>query len=501
MKTLHIRTLKQEYGAFLTIKELGAEFKFSAKAMAVYKKNGVLPLYTLQKRKRRNIFKAEDIYDFLREYITVVRYDNSNIEQYNFKVKQQLEVLRVRYKRMLISIKELSQLLGISTVTINTRMREKVNIPSYIKFGGITSTLRFSIVDVAKYLVSTNKEQQPKKVDYTKSIDTVSFRINDYKMDAIIEYYKSNGYNTYVKSLEHLKVLICIDSASQNHMFKIFYHPISRATYIEFYGIKAWTAKDTEMQYVLKLFHEYINSNKLEDITTISKLDVAYDFKVKCSQIELQDIKLHHPSKNINDDAYYQNHSFYTKHIDYYKTSYKNLNTLEHKFSVMIPTYASLFEGVEKRFQHYKSNSTYFDILDEYHEENWFSTLTQNDKVPSKKEFTKRLERYLDNAFYSRGDFIYITRKFYDDNSTIFRSLQDNENMYFHIKNDSSCILYNKANKSKLYRDLSRVEFKIKFEEKDRISYNDYITSNYHDKVQTKLSKYMVFVDGDWCKL
>ena len=72
--------------------------------------------------------------------------------------KQIIEMLEKKYKTFLLSKKELAQVMSISISGIdNLLSSDSPKIPKHIKMGqGSKSAIRFSVIDVARFLVGTS---------------------------------------------------------------------------------------------------------------------------------------------------------------------------------------------------------------------------------------------------------------------------------------------------------------------------------------------------------
>lgn len=63
-----------------------------------------------------------------------------------------MKILYETYGKLAISKKELSQELGISVRTLNTRISQNMGIPAYIKGNARNAKIMFPIAEVAKYM-------------------------------------------------------------------------------------------------------------------------------------------------------------------------------------------------------------------------------------------------------------------------------------------------------------------------------------------------------------
>ncbi len=63
-----------------------------------------------------------------------------------------MKILYETYGKLAISKQELSQELGISVRTLNTRISQNMGIPAYIKGNTRNSKIMFPIAEVAKYM-------------------------------------------------------------------------------------------------------------------------------------------------------------------------------------------------------------------------------------------------------------------------------------------------------------------------------------------------------------
>ena len=63
-----------------------------------------------------------------------------------------MELLYEIYGKLALSKKELSQTLGISVRTLNTRISQNMDIPAYIKGNARNAKIIFPIAEVAKYM-------------------------------------------------------------------------------------------------------------------------------------------------------------------------------------------------------------------------------------------------------------------------------------------------------------------------------------------------------------
>ncbi len=70
-------------------------------------------------------------------------------EQFNFC----LDYLKTKYKKLMLSKKELAQELGISESTINLYISKNTNLPDYKKMAvGKNSRVMFPLINVAQFL-------------------------------------------------------------------------------------------------------------------------------------------------------------------------------------------------------------------------------------------------------------------------------------------------------------------------------------------------------------
>ncbi len=68
-------------------------------------------------------------------------------------MNQILNYLTTKYRRLTITKTELSEELGVSLSTIDKMIAKKNVLPKPIKFGrSKNATIRFNIVDIAKYI-------------------------------------------------------------------------------------------------------------------------------------------------------------------------------------------------------------------------------------------------------------------------------------------------------------------------------------------------------------
>lgn len=78
-----------------------------------------------------------------------------NIETTNYKLIY--EYLNLKYKRAVLSRKELCHELGISLGSLDNRIRDGINLPDYIKGEGAKNApITFTIISVAQYLSGNN---------------------------------------------------------------------------------------------------------------------------------------------------------------------------------------------------------------------------------------------------------------------------------------------------------------------------------------------------------
>jgi hypothetical protein len=66
--------------------------------------------------------------------------------------KHYIDLLYTKYKRLMITKKELSHELGISERTLTTRIAQNRGIPRYHKGNGQNGKVTFSIIDVANFM-------------------------------------------------------------------------------------------------------------------------------------------------------------------------------------------------------------------------------------------------------------------------------------------------------------------------------------------------------------
>lgn len=66
-----------------------------------------------------------------------------------------LSMLEEKYGSILLTKKDLAQVMGCSLSTIDNLLKGGINIPKHIKFGGAkNSSIRFCNTDVAEFLAS-----------------------------------------------------------------------------------------------------------------------------------------------------------------------------------------------------------------------------------------------------------------------------------------------------------------------------------------------------------
>ncbi|MFA6144162.1 MAG: hypothetical protein WCW84_05115 [Sulfurimonas sp.] len=70
-----------------------------------------------------------------------------------------LSMLEEKYGSILLTKKDLSQVMGCSLSTIDNLLKIGKNIPKHIKFGDAkNSSIRFCNIDVAEFLATSAKE-------------------------------------------------------------------------------------------------------------------------------------------------------------------------------------------------------------------------------------------------------------------------------------------------------------------------------------------------------
>ena len=491
--------LKLNYKTNLNMRDLGKELDVSLSTLNRYKTGNNFPKYTKGTNSSLT-FEIESICSYIksqRHYVALKKKPkNDDIKRYSI-------ILKNRFNKLLISKNELAQLLNVSTTSIEDRIQKRNNCPSYIKLGdgSITSTLKFSIVDVARYLLSIDYVFETNEIDYERNLDTVKFSIGGNHKSNIIDYFESNGYKFFTKRTNYeLSFIFCKMPNVEGPLFKLYYSANWDLTIIEFYGLKSYKDSEVESKNVLNLFYEYLKVNDLENSTSLTKIDVAYDFKYKCSQLEIIDLVPRNPNQNINDDRFYENCTYYSKGIDFHKCCNIHFNAIEKEFDFMedIMDYYIYFEGVNIRFNQYKKDVYFFDrYYDIYDEKEWFDNLIRTNKSPSKNGFGRKIKNYLLNTnFYIKNDVIFVKSSFVDSNHLQFRALREVDKVKFKIIKSNNCCLYDKANKAGLNYDLSRVEFSIVLPKKDRISFIEYMDGKWQDILTKRLSNYLVFVDN-----
>lgn len=269
--------LKLNYKTNLNMRDLGKELDVSLSTLNRYKTGKNFPRYTKGTNSSLT-FEIEGICSYIesqRHYVALKKKPkNDDIKRYSI-------ILKNRFNKLLISKNELAQLLNVSTTSIENRIQKRNNSPSYIKLGdgSTTSTIKFSIVDVARYLLSIDYVLETNEIDYERNLDTVKFSIGENHKSNIIDYFESNGYKFFTKRTNYeLSFIFCKMTNVEGPLFKLYYISHWKLTIIEFYGLKSYKDSEVESKNVLNLFYEYLRDNKLENSTSLTKIDVAYDF-------------------------------------------------------------------------------------------------------------------------------------------------------------------------------------------------------------------------------
>ncbi len=270
-------------------------------------------------------------------------------------------------------------------------------------------------------------------------IDTLKLKIPIIHYQDLKQYYLDNGYklrqddnNQYITKVFSPGVIATLVKIYPNQ------NRFKTGCFIEFYGLSSYKRNlENEKEMILLLTLDYLAMNEILENTKVTKMDIAIDIPVRPSNINIEKRKMRGQpvsvKKNVYDDEWFKNHSLYADGSNYMRLRYQN-----QKKGVMLIDPDELKELLK---------SEIYDIDVAYKKANEVILLTPH-------KYKSKFKKIYD--FWFEGDYFFIKEDLienYDFNNFSFSHVES--------RNRTTVVLYDKANKEGLKRDLSRLEVRV----------------------------------------
>ena len=292
-KSLH-KILRNKYGNYLKRKEIAKELGIAYSTLEGYSKLNNL-------RTESKLYPLDKFIDFIYEHQTSITMKTITKRQRYYQI---LYFLYTKFKRIMLSKQDFLKLINfkIKSARLDNRIKAKKDLPSFYKY----HSFRFNIAEIAKYLTSQQWFNVPiAKEKATVYQDTIRLMVRNIDYKNILEYYQNNGYS-YKEYKYHYDFFYTNQQKGKPIMFRLTKLSLKDSlpgVSLEFFGLKTYNdLLDVQRKNSLDLFFIFVNKYNLQNQTIITKIDMAFDFK-----LSLSDIKIYHSRKDIDEKyTYYQ---------------------------------------------------------------------------------------------------------------------------------------------------------------------------------------------------
>ena len=315
MSKNHIeKILRNKYGKYLNRKDVANELGIAYSTLTQYSELNKLQL-------KSKLYPLSKLIEFIYKHsITITQ--KAMISKY--KYYEILYWLYTKFNKILISKDEYLEVTNyiIKLARLNDRIEEKKDIPSFYKY----RSFRFNIADIARYLSSKEWFKIPTStINASINFDTLRFMIRNCGTERLLVYFTDHGYsykeykranhNSQGEYIYKYEIYFSKKQINESCMFRLTKNYTNNSlpgVSLEFFGLKTYhDSLDQRRKQTLDLFFIFVNINQLDKYLYITKIDLAYDFKIKLSQVQL-----FHNRKETNQK--YQ----------YYKMALENINLI-----------------------------------------------------------------------------------------------------------------------------------------------------------------------------
>lgn len=315
MSRSHIeKILRNKYGSYLKRKDVAHELGIAYSTLTQYSELNEVQL-------QNKLYPLIKIIDFIYNHRIVIRQKAMSSKNRYFEI---LYWLYIKFDKILISKNEYLQLIdyNIKLARLNDRIEEAKEIPSFYKY----RSFRFCIGDIARYLATKEWFTIPISTENaTLHFDTLRFMIRNFDANRLLEYFVGHGYSVkkYMRAkpdssdeyIYKYEIYFSVKQKDEPCMFRLtknYTNDSLPGVSLEFFGLKTYhDSLDKRRRKTLSLFFIFVNINSLTEHLSVTKMDVAFDFLLKSSSVQL-----------------FHNRKETSEKYQYYETSLENLKLL-----------------------------------------------------------------------------------------------------------------------------------------------------------------------------